>query len=433
MVWGTQRGIDDLVERVAKNDPQLESLCIFRNRNLTESDAQKLFRALAENTVLRELHLSSHRVSRTMVEALATALKTNQSLYHLNIGDGQFGDDELHALCACLSENSSLRILDLENKSITEKGCQSLAEALKGNTSVKELWLSGNRIGARGVSKLASGVQNINFMALSSCGINEEEAGHALVDLFQGEECRTSLKTLILDNNGIDSDTIAISGEMISLSSLINISLKYCPLGPKGCSLIVNRLPPCIQELDLSNSEAGCDGIKSLACRLRSGDLPSLRRLSVSYCNGMDDSCAELASSISLHNEMIDLDLSGNSTMKLTMDGLSVCNKLRCLRMHGCCLGSMNEDDWQQLTSNETIFSRLEEFDISGNDLSEIAMAALMDGLITNSNAMPSLKHFVIAANPGALNDSITAKVEQLQIARPHLSIIRKNADRGEL
>lgn len=47
MAWGAPRGIDDLVERVGRNDPALTSLCVLRMRRVDEDGCRRLAEALA--------------------------------------------------------------------------------------------------------------------------------------------------------------------------------------------------------------------------------------------------------------------------------------------------------------------------------------------------------------------------------------------------
>ena len=93
MAWGAPRGIADLVARVGHNDASLQSLCLMRGRQFDDVAASQLCEALAANTVLRELSISSHAVGPAAAAAFARMLAANTSLRSLDLGDSSFGDE----------------------------------------------------------------------------------------------------------------------------------------------------------------------------------------------------------------------------------------------------------------------------------------------------------------------------------------------------
>ena len=436
MVWGVSRGIDDLVDRVGRNDPALRSLCLFRNRTLTETDARSLFNAIAKNHTLQELNIASHAFSTSMTESLAAALSENVSLRHLEVGDSSFGDSQLEVLCRCLQHNTSLLTLDLENKSISTAGCVFLAAALEKNKHLQHLLLSGNAIGAEGVKNLVRGLGGRVQVSLSSCAIDGAEGGEALSLLFRHEGCRSSLRSLFLDDNGIDAAAAEIAAKGISGCSLTHLSLCNCPIESEGALALARELPPSITDLDLSGTKSGHAGISSLAARLNDGTLSSLERLSLAYCNGTDPALTILAQSIALHPNLLDLDLSGNEVGPETISRLRSSKTLKSLRLHDCGLGRRTST-WEQLLSNpsrcdETTFPCLEDLDVSANDLDEAYVLSLLRQVTSTTRALPSLMHLLLAANPGALEASVSKAIEDTQNERPNLSIVRGSADSGE-
>lgn len=94
MVWGNRRGIDDLVDRISRNDPTLPSLCLLSSRTLDEDGAVALCRALERNIVLKELDTGSHAVSPAMAAAFGDLLAhPGCSLSSLSLGNRGFGDE----------------------------------------------------------------------------------------------------------------------------------------------------------------------------------------------------------------------------------------------------------------------------------------------------------------------------------------------------
>lgn len=92
MVWGAPRGIDDILARVRANDASLTSLYLMRQRRFEEADARALCDALAKNTILKDLNISSHAISPSIAAMFASLLSATASLNSLDLGNSTFGD-----------------------------------------------------------------------------------------------------------------------------------------------------------------------------------------------------------------------------------------------------------------------------------------------------------------------------------------------------
>lgn len=93
MVWGKPQGIDDIVERLRRNDPSMKSLYLMKHRRFNEADAEILSKVVSESSTLVELNLSSHDISPAMARILASGLQKNKSIEHISIGNSKFGDE----------------------------------------------------------------------------------------------------------------------------------------------------------------------------------------------------------------------------------------------------------------------------------------------------------------------------------------------------
>ena len=92
MVWGAPRGIDDIVTRLRSNDANLQSLYLMRQRRFEKADARALCDALAMNTILTDLNISSHAISPEIAAMFASLLGATASLTSLDLGNSSFGD-----------------------------------------------------------------------------------------------------------------------------------------------------------------------------------------------------------------------------------------------------------------------------------------------------------------------------------------------------
>ncbi|GFR43877.1 hypothetical protein Agub_g5006, partial [Astrephomene gubernaculifera] len=147
MAWGQAgaRGIDDLVRRIADNDPKLQSLTILRQRRFNHDDVTALVRALSSNTHLTELYASNHPLAPRTAALLAGLLAAGGSrLRALCVGDGSLGDEGVAELARGLAGSSSLQRLDLGGKGVGVRGAEALAAALAASTSLSHLILSAN-------------------------------------------------------------------------------------------------------------------------------------------------------------------------------------------------------------------------------------------------------------------------------------------------
>lgn len=94
MAWGPKggRGVDDLVDRLTRNDPSLTSLHIFSSRKFGREEVQQICAALKSNTVLKELYASGHSLTSESAGLLGAMLASNTSLVSLCVGNDTLGD-----------------------------------------------------------------------------------------------------------------------------------------------------------------------------------------------------------------------------------------------------------------------------------------------------------------------------------------------------
>jgi hypothetical protein len=430
MVWGQRCGIDDLVQRLTDNDVTLASLCLLRHRMFGEAEAVALSKALAANTTLKDLNLSSHAIAPGMASVLGTAVAANTTLRTLSIGDSTFDDAALESLCHGIAASRSLYTLDLEQKSISASGCAILAHALR-TSAVQELLLAGNAIGSAGLVELARHLHRLRVLSLCSCRIAD---GSGVSQVLGSAK---SLEKLLLDDNPIDAAAAtAIAAALHEHSTpLTHLSLRSCAdLGPHGVAVLTPSLPPSLQHLDLSGTRAGAVGLAALSQVLAEGALPSLTRLVLVSCDGEDESLATVVHGLNTHSDVL-LDVSGNVVGAETIGALAASTAVIAACLHNCQLGGgTGEVALMELLAAPATFPSLQELDISGNHLCKDRLVEMLDTLAEKKGeCCPSLTHLVIAANPGASADVVVDAAERAQQARPTpLMITRRSADSGE-
>lgn len=78
---------------MASNDARLEKLCLLPQRQFGDREAEQLCKALQQNTVLKELAITSHAVSPAAAAAFAEVLAASNCLASLSLGNRSFGDE----------------------------------------------------------------------------------------------------------------------------------------------------------------------------------------------------------------------------------------------------------------------------------------------------------------------------------------------------
>ncbi|KAI7843939.1 hypothetical protein COHA_002477 [Chlorella ohadii] len=436
MAWGAPRGIDDLVERVRRSDPTLASLCVLRMRRVDEDGC------------------------RSLAEALAAS--------------------------------PSLRSLNLEGKGITAAGCRALKEAVAahnassgGSTSgggggssggLQELAVGRNSIGRDGLAALLAAFgSSLLSLDLSACDL----AGDA--DLAPLAEALAAgslplLRTLRLDGNDLSGaaqlgDSLAAAAHSSSSSSssssgLQHLHLQRCGLDGSAAARLAAALPGSLATLDLSGNAIGSEGAAALAEALAAGAGRQLSKLVLCSC-GLDDAgIAVLAAALGGSGEAaggsaaadatgssssaaagpagaaagIGLDLSANVAGPAAVAALAAA-PLASLCLHDCQLGSNDAAGAAALSEQLATagsFAQLADLDVSANHLEAAQLLSLLDALTQAPEAggasatCPALRLLVIAANPGAASEEVSAAVERLQERRPGLDVVRRAADTGE-
>ncbi|KAL4457528.1 hypothetical protein ABPG75_012393 [Micractinium tetrahymenae] len=480
--WGAPRGVADLVQRVASNDPTLRSLCLMRGRRFEESDALELCQALASNSVLQELSTGSHAVSAAAATAFAEALAANTVLESLDVGNSSFGDEGLAALAPGIAASTSLRSLNLERKGISAAGCAALAAALAAGSGggLAELLLGQNSLGPDGLAALlgGSGLAGLRVLDLSACGL---EGGPGLEPLAAAmQESRLpALASLRLDGNELGAGgaaALAAGLGSAGAKALAALHLQRCGLGSEAVGTLSEALSAQLASLDLSgNACTGAGGAAALAHSLAAGRAPRLCRLALCGCGLDDGAIAVLAAALAQRGtaaaaaaaagpaaeqaeEGLALDLSGNTAGAAALAALAAA-PLSALCLHDCKLGGSGEGAGEGASAGESVADAaaaaaatvayltspgacrlLQELDVSGNRLQTPQLLALLEALTPSAGGdtaakqppCPRLRLLVIAANPGAADEQVSEAVERLQEARPGLDVVRRAADTGE-
>ena len=440
MAWGSANaGIDDIVDRVRQNDATLTSLYLMRRRKLDDASCGVLAEALAGNTTILELHLSSHPVSASQARSLASSLAKNGCVRHVSIGDSTLGDEALLALCDGFRMSRSLESLDLEKKGLTSASCGSLAAAVLSSAAIRRVMLSDNDIGDRGIADFLRCASRLEALELSAC-LNDSAQWNlvtrAMAETFP--EARSLLR-LELDRNMLDERSArALADGLVRLPALESLSLHgNSGLGPGGVRALA--FPTSLRRLDIGSTGAGDDGLCGLAELVACGKLPKLEYVNVCACEATSTGLEALLDGLRMTPDQgggafVEVDAGGNllcDVVESALDGMMRCRRLQSLRLHGCVLGAagaqalarvfgapgpggrgVGNDDGRVACAHA-----LRDLDISGNFIPEADLLSILDALpraVSAGGPFPLLKTLIIAANPDAESPTIAERVEAL-------------------
>ncbi|KAI8988795.1 hypothetical protein BDB01DRAFT_783163 [Pilobolus umbonatus] len=245
MVWGGNDGaVDRWVKQLEENDPALGSLHILSFRRISTHELGRIFTALINNTTLRELYISGHKLDAQCVDQLSEALTLNTTLKSLNIGNSMFGEDTavFGLFCEGLAVNEGLVKLDLENKGLLSskdnyKSIKILAESLSKNKTLEELNLARNDLDNQAMEILSPALMNLIRINLSINNI-----GPAGVQVFSKKALdKTShIEELDLSDNPLLEGTVALAEALHTNKSLRVLKLTDVVSSPVSAE----SLPP---------------------------------------------------------------------------------------------------------------------------------------------------------------------------------------------
>ncbi|ORZ17973.1 hypothetical protein BCR42DRAFT_412885 [Absidia repens] len=205
MAWGGNDGaVERWIKQLEENDPKLVSLHILSFRPISTLELSRIFKAVAGNTVLKELYCSGHGLDRNAMEQLSEALTLNDTLELLNIGNTTLGQDQalLSIFCEGLAVNEGLKTLDLENKGLGQQpeALSLLVKSIQQHPTIQHVYLGRNELDDLTVGALAqwlttatcSPTSSLRCLRLNMNSIGREGA-HVLAKALADSDKHSSL------------------------------------------------------------------------------------------------------------------------------------------------------------------------------------------------------------------------------------------------
>ncbi|XP_036420376.1 ribonuclease inhibitor-like isoform X2 [Colossoma macropomum] len=320
----------------------------------------------------------------SLVQVVLLSTKEDRNEFNLS----KYGSSE-ECLLRLLPVVQASRKAVLERCNITDKGCAALVSALKSNSSeLRELNLNYNKPGKSGLKLLSDLLKDpqckLEKLQLSACNLTEKGCAALFSALSLNS---SSLRELNLSYNELlwDSGVKLLSAELENPHCKLEIlGLCGCNLTVKSCAALASALSSIsssLRELNLSdNKQLQDSGVKLLSAGLENPHC-KLETLRLCGCNLTEESCAALASALSLEKSSLrELDMSKNnlhdSGVKLLSVGLENPHcKLEILRLEWC---SITVVGCAVLASSlKSMFSQLRELNLNCNKPGESGVKLL--------------------------------------------------------
>ena len=443
MAWGAKAGAADWCRRLQDNDKTLTSLLVMRTRAMTSADWVEFCAALADNTALRELKASSHKLDSPALSAFSRMLARNTALERLALGDAELGDAGVALICDGLAANTVLKEIELDYKGLTPVGATALADALKKNGGLRRLVLSRNPdLGDAGVRALCECLceSSVRDLQLEEVGMGDEGARALALALARSN---TRMQEISLCGNEALSGegTGALVDAFLSGAGVESLKLDYCPQALSG------------------------NGSEKLQQLLQATSSP-LHRLSIHTVIPPEESRAVLAAAVGastalLHAKLINMDLgdagvaclsealsanpssglqvldvtgnqaTGDAAACLFLSGNAPLAKVKRLVLFdnrvgtGASLPKLLEEAAQ---GGREVGVGLEDLDLGGNKLEKAWILELLSALYACPGLFPALRTLGLGGNEGMqdADPELEAAVEALQERAVPLDVVYK-------
>jgi len=223
---------------------------------------EKIIKALASHSNLKDIDLSSNEIGFKGMEALAALLENPNSILEcISLEKSNLDDAKLCTLIDALSygnENSSLKKVELGgNPEITSLAWKYLFSTIR-YTKIETLTMWGNSLNDSASKLLSNKVKSsrLKSLNLNRCRSITENGWCALFGAAKSTDC--TLEVLHLCNNGFDDNSIiSLTSSLIVNSTLKHITLSTNPgVSPRGWQKLAAALKQpnsAIENLDLSS------------------------------------------------------------------------------------------------------------------------------------------------------------------------------------
>ena len=400
-----------VIAKSLQNLSKLTKLYIDNN-NITDEAADDIATGISCNTCLQEFYICGNDLQTTGIKKIAKALQGVCTLTKLYLNNNSITDDQAtNDIAAVISCNAKLEEFDISGNNLATRGAIKIAIALQSIVTLKKLCLRNNNL-TRQVAKYIVGAItcNTNLQEFNISGNNLQASGATVI--AKGLQKLSKLTKLYIDNNNITDEAADDIGAAISCNvHLQEFSIGENNIQASGATVIAKSLQKlskltilhidsnnitdeaaddiatviscntCLQEFYICGNDLQTTGIKKIAKALQG--VCTLTKLYLNNNSITDDQVTnDIAAVISCNTKLEEFDISGNNLA--TRGAINIAVALQSIvTLKKLCLRNNNitHQVAKYIVGAITCNTNLQEFNISGNNLQASGASVIAKGL----------------------------------------------------
>ena len=378
----TDEAADDIATAISCNF-KLQEFDISQN-NLQTTGTIKILKAVKGINTLRKLYLGNNNITGKVASDIATIILCNTQIEELDVSGSNLQAEGAIKIAKSLQRICTLKKLCISDNNITDKAAVDIATAISCNICLQELYICRNDLQTTGTEIIGKALQSVCTLTklyLSDNNITDEEAAKDIAAVIS---CNAKLEEFnISENNLTTRGAINIA---VALQSIVTLK-KLCLRNINITHQVANDIAVAItyntnlQEFNISRNNIQASGAIIIAKSLQK--LSKLTKLYIDNNNITDEAANDIATAIVCNAKLQEFGMNQNHLQTTgTIKILKVLKGIDSLRK--LYLGNNNiTDDYaaKDLAIAICHNAKLEEFNVSGNNLTTIGAITIAVGL----------------------------------------------------
>ena len=429
--------IDDLVN-IFLCSFSLQVLDLSYN-NLSVLNTEKIFQGMKDLTKLEVINIGHNMITDEAADSIAIVLSHNSNMQAFNMSFNCIGSEGCIKVFNGMKSTLCLRNLDISNNKITCEASENIVAVLSQNTKMEKFDISYNNLHTSGAIKIFQGIKHISTLTefdIAHNMISDDATTYVLDILYNSsklkefnisdnnllevdvitkliyskvrkldnlidEQTASKLSIIITSLQELDSSNINLQTES-AIESFSNISTltKFSVSGNHINPLVVSNLAKFLsknnelKELSLDCNDLQVTGIKTILSEI---EILNLTTLNIS---GNNVNLCETAEVLTCATSLTELDLSYNQ-LNNAADATWFFSILKNIFINliklniSCACHEINDEAAEELANIFSESDKLNELDLSDNNLDSKAAIKIFDGLSTSS----TLSKLIISHN----------------------------------
>ena len=337
----------------------------------TSKGIARILECLRSIMYIRKLSVSGNEIGTKAANCISSVLSHNLKLEELDLSNNSMQTASTVMIFKSLQCVSSLKKIFINNNIITDEAANDIAAVLSQSTKLEELNISCNHLQAGGVVKIFQGIKHISTLKKLNIAHNmiTDGATECIMDCISRN---SNLKELNLSCTNLKS---RMAFENLKLTSLTSFSFSNNNIDKQLANKLSPFLSHCtnLQVLDLSYTNLQVEGSIEVFHGL---EIINLKHLNISGNDITTYGASKIAKFISKSNKLKELDLNSNRLQELGIKNIfksANVSNLHKLNIHNSINSNLTND---QITSDliclADIFTHainLAELNLSKNQL----------------------------------------------------------------